>query len=146
MNKGLIASMLALVALLALLTGCGGGDEETLTKAEYVRKGNAICGKWQQARGNLFRKMNQEVKPPVTQAKKEAVILTILKPYGTAVEELADLSLPEGDEKQAEKAVTAMEESYDQARANPGTLMSSSQPFSVANELADDYGLTECTV
>jgi hypothetical protein len=146
-NKGRIASILGLVLLVILVvSGCGGGDEESLTKSEYVRKGNAICGKWQQARGDVFRKLNQELKPPVTQAKKEKAVLLVLSPYETAVEELAELSFPEKEGQKAEEVVEAMEDGVSQAKANPGTLMSSTLPFAKSNQLADDFGLTECTV
>lgn len=146
MTKGLVAFIVALLALgVVLLSGCGGGsDEESLTKAEYVRKGNAICGKWQQARGDMFRSINQELKPPVTQKKKEDVILQLLAPYETATEGLAELPLPDGAEKEAEAVVTAMEDGLAQAKANPGTLVSSNVPFAKSNELAEDFGLTEC--
>jgi hypothetical protein len=127
-----------------LISGCGGSDEETITKAEYVRKGNAICGKWQQARGEMFQKVNQELKPPVTQKEKEDVVLRLLAPYGTATEDLAEVPLPDGAEEEAEAVVTAMEDGLAQAKANPGTLISSNVPFAKSNELAEDFGLTEC--
>jgi hypothetical protein len=144
-NKGRMAIAVAFIALAASwVAGCGGGNDETLTKAEYVRQGNAICGKWQQARGDMFQSINQELKPPVTQKKKEDVILQLLAPYGTATEGLAELPLPDGAEKEAEAVVTAMEDGLAQAKANPGTLISSNVPFAKSNELAEDFGLTEC--
>jgi hypothetical protein len=148
-KKGLSASLIALAVLAALSLsafGCGGGDEESLTKTEYVRKGNTICGKWQQARGNLFQELNQKIKPPITQAKKEKATLLILEPFETATEELADLPLPAGSEEKAEEVVQAMEDGISQGKANPGTLLSSTLPFEKANKLAEGYGLTECTV
>jgi hypothetical protein len=143
-----MASVMALLLAAAMLGGCGSssgsGDDESLTKAEYVRKGNAICGKWQQARGVLFSKFTKELQPPVTQAEREKAILKILEPYETATKDLAGLPLPKGDEKKAEAVVSAMEEAGSQAKKNPSVLLRSSTVFEKPNELVEDYGLKEC--
>lgn len=148
MNKGAIGSIVGLAILLALLTvGCGGGgSDETVTKADFVRQGNAVCGKWQQARGQAFREVNSKFKPPVTQAKREKAILFVLEPYEDAFEGLKELEPPAGEEEKVEAIIDAMEEGWNQAKANPGTLVSSSAPFSKANKLTEEYGLKECGV
>jgi hypothetical protein len=135
--------LILLVGLLA--SGCGSSGGESLTKEDYVRKANAICGKWQQERGQAFREVSSKFKPPVTQAKREKAILFVLEPYGEATEALAELSPPKGEEKEVEAIVTAMEDAFAQAEANPGTLISSSAPFNKPNKLATEYGLKECT-
>ena len=142
MSKGAIGSIVGLAVLVALLAaGCGSsGGEESLSKQDFVRKANAICGKWQQERGERFREASSKFKPPVTQAKREKAILLVLAPYGKAAESVAELPPPEGEEEKVEAISTAMEEAYAQAQANPGTLISSSAPFNKANELAEDYG------
>lgn len=140
---GAVVGLVLLVGLLA--AGCGGSSEESLTKDDFVRKANAICGKWQQERGRAFREVSTKFKPPVTQAKREKAILFVLEPYGEAVEGLAELPPPKGEEKQVEAMITAMEDAFAQAEANPGTLISSSAPFNKPNKLAEDYGLKECT-
>jgi len=146
-NKGAIGSIVGLAILVALLVaGCGGGGGETVTKSDFVRQGNAICGKWQQARGQAFREVNSKFKPPVTQAKREKAILFVLEPYGDAIEGLKELEPPAGEEEKVEAIIDAMEEGWNQAKANPGTLVSSSAPFSKANKLTEEYGLKECGV
>jgi hypothetical protein len=141
-RKSLILILAALAAVAVF--GCGGGGEESLTKADYVRQGNAICGKWQQARGALFGKFNKTLSPPVTKAKREKAILMILKPYEVAAQDLGELSPPDGEEAKAEAVVAAMEEAATEAKANPAALLRSSAVFEKPNELADDYGLKEC--
>lgn len=144
-NKGAIGSLvgLAVVAVL-LVAGCGGGEE--VTKADFVRQGNAVCGKWQQARGNRFREAGTRFKPPVTQAKREKAILFILEPYGDTIEGLKELDPPAGEEKKVEAMIKAAEEAWEQGTANPGTLISSSAGFKKSNELFEEYGLKECKV
>jgi hypothetical protein len=145
-NKGRKIVIVVLAALAAFMAfGCGGGgDEESLTKAEYVRKGNAICGKWQQARGALFGKFNKQLGPSVTKAKREKAILMILKPYETASLDLAELPPPEGEEKKVQAITAAMEAAFTEAKENPATLLRSSAVFEKPNTLAEDYGLKEC--
>jgi len=146
-NKGAIGSIVGLAILVALLVvGCGGGSDETVTKSDFVRQGNAICGKWQQARGQAFREVNSKFKPPVTQAKREEAILFVLEPYEDAIEGLKELDPPAGEEEEVEAIIDAMEEGFNQAKANPGTLVSSSAPFSKGNKLTEEYGLKECGV
>lgn len=146
MSKGRKSSIMVLAAFAAafIAIGCGGEDEEALTKVEYVRKGNAICGKWQQARGALFGKFNKQLGPSVTKAKREKAILVILKPYETATQDLAELPLPDGEEKKVEAITAAMEAAFTEAKKNPAALLRSSAVFEKPNTLAEDYGLKEC--
>jgi hypothetical protein len=145
-NKGAIGSIVGLAILAALLVaGCGGSDE-TVTKTDFIRQGNAVCGKWQQARGNRFREVNSKFKPPVTQAKREKAILYVVEPYGDAIEGLKELDPPAGEEEKVEAIIKAMEEGLNQAEANPGSLISSNTAFSKSNKLTKEYGLKECGV
>ena len=56
------AALLAIVALAAFGAGCGddedsgdsGSSGETLTKAEYLEQGNAICAKYNRQLDDLF--------------------------------------------------------------------------------------------
>lgn len=147
-SKGAIGSILGLAVVAVLMAaGCGGGgSDETVTKADFVRQGNAICGKWQQARGKAFQEVSAKFKPPVTQAKKEKAVLLILQPYEDAIEGLKELDPPQGEEEKVEAMIEAMEEGWEQGQANPGTLLSSEAPFVKANKLVEEYGLKECKV
>lgn len=147
-NKGAIGSIVGLAVLVAFLAvGCGsGGSGETVTKADFVRQGNAVCGKWQQARGDAFREVNSKFKPPVTQTKREKAILFVLEPYGDAIEGLKELDPPAGEEAKVEAMIDAAEEAFAQAKADPGSLISSGAAFSKSNQLFESYGLKECKV
>lgn len=146
-NKGAIGSIVGLAVLAALLMmGCGGGSDETVTKSDFVRQGNTVCGKWQQARGDAFREVNSKFKPPVTQAKREKAILFVLEPYGDAIEGLKELDPPAGEEEKVEGMINAMEEAFDRAQADPGSLVSSGTAFNKSNQLVESYGLKECKV
>ena len=146
-SKGAIGAIVGLAVMAVLfVAGCGGGSDETVTKTDFVRQGNTVCGKWQQARGRIFREQGQKFKPPITQAKQEKVILTVLQPYETALQGLKELDPPKGEEEKVEAIIEAIEDGVNQAKANPGTLISSDAPFSKSNKLAEAYGLKECKV
>lgn len=135
--------MLAVV----FLASCGsGGGGETVTKADFVRQGNAICGKWQQARTKLFSEITQKLKPPITQAKQEKAILLILQPYEDALQGLKELDPPAGDEAKVEEMIGAIENGVAQAHADPAAQISSGVAFNKSNRLLEDYGLKECMV
>jgi hypothetical protein len=147
-SKGAIGSIVGLAVLVVLVAvGCGGGgSDETVTKADFVRQGNAVCGKWQQARSSAFSEINQKFKPPITQAKREEAILFILKPYNDAIQGLKELEPPAGEEEKVEAMIKSMEEGWAQGQADPGSLISSGVAFNKSNKLLDEYGLKECIV
>jgi hypothetical protein len=147
-SKGAIGSIVGLAVLVALVAaGCGGGgSDETVTKADFVRQGNAVCGKWQQARTKRFAEVNQKFKPPATQAKREKAILIILAPYEDAIQGLKELEPPAGEEEKVEAMIKAMEEGWNQAKADPGSLISNGVAFNKSNKLFEEYGLKECRV
>jgi len=147
-SKGAIGSIVGLAVLVALVAaGCGGGgSDETVTKADFVRQGNAICGKWQQARTAAFSELSQKFKPPVTQAKREEAVLFILKPYGESIQGLNELDPPAGEEAKVEAMIKAMEEGFAQAKADPSSVISGTVAFKKSNKLVEEYGLKECKV
>lgn len=136
------------VLAVVFLSACGGGDSDSdsLTKADFVRKGNAICGKWQQARGTRFSEVSTQFKPPITDAKREKAVLFVLEPYEEAIEGLSELSPPAGEEKKIEAMIEAMEEAMARTKADPRSATTSGIAFRKSNELVEDYGLKECKV
>jgi hypothetical protein len=130
-----------------LMAGCGGGgSDEAMTKSDFVKEGNAICGKWQKARSTRFNEVGTRFKPPVTQAKREKAILFVLEPYEDALQGLNELEPPAGEEQKVEAMIKAAEDALAQGQASPGTLLSSSAAFNKSNELFEKYGLKECRV
>lgn len=153
MSKGVLGSILCLLAALSLLfAGCGGGDDETtssLTRAQFLKQGNAICKKSEEEKGKALRALVAKLDPnkPITQERKEQLVLTvILPPYEQTTEDLKGLGTPEGDEEEVEAIIKAMEEAAKESRADPGVAVTSVRQFEDANKMATDYGLTSCIV
>jgi hypothetical protein len=146
---GLIACILAALSL--LFAGCGGGDDETssLTKAQFVKQGNALCKKAEEEKGKAIKSLVAKLNPRAqfTMERKEQLVVTIiLPPYEQTTEDLQNLGAPEGDEEKVEAIVKAREEAAKKTKADPGVAVTSTREFVDANKLATDYGLTSCLI
>lgn len=149
MKKGtfLAVSGLLIIVLLAV-AGCGGGDDDELTKAEFVKQGNAACKESKTEQQQLFQTVSKSIKPSeVTKADQEKLVTEVLiPPYEKNIETLDDLGAPAGDEEEVEAIIKAMESSIDKVEANPLVALRTTLQFAGANSLAAKYGLTDCVV
>lgn len=125
--------------------GCGGsGDSEPLKRTAFVEEANGICVEAEEARkqGTDDLLDGDEVDPS---EEAEVVSEALVAPVQTMTDELADLSPPKGDEKQVEAIVAAFEGGVAKVEADP-VGSEAETPFAEANELALEYGLTDCTI
>jgi hypothetical protein len=133
---------------MALVAGCGGDDDSSasLTKAQFVRKGNAICAESEVERIKAMEAAGSKFGPsesPADQQKK--LLLASMPSYEKAVSGLDELGAPEGDEKKADAIIEAMEEAVEASKADPEEVLTSGVvPFKKANRLLEDYGLSKC--
>jgi hypothetical protein len=142
-------------ALALVAAGCGGDDDDTsttasLTKAEFLKQGNAICAAGNQKIDAGFEEYikkhdigrNEEPTPAQMEELAETVLLPQIKEQ---VEGVKSLPAPSGDEADVEAIVTAAEEAIEKAEDDPASIATEgSGPFGKANALARDYGLTVC--
>jgi uncharacterized Zn finger protein len=159
-SKPFIALLAALAAISMIVAGCGGGDDSTdstassdssgLTKAEFLKQGNAICAKGEKELNEEFEKFAEEEnlsenKPPTEAQLAKATEEFFLPIIKEQVEGVAALSPPAGEEQQVDKVVSAAEAAIEEAEEDPGSLANEKEdPFAEANELATEYGLTKC--
>lgn len=152
MSKGVMGSILVLVAAAALLavSGCGGGgSSSSVTKAQYVKQVNKTCKEEEEKRfGELMakgQKLEEEARGKAisTKAKEEALV-SLLPPYEKMVEDLREVEAPEGDEEELEAIYDAMDEAAQSVKANPGTALVSDVAFKQAAKKAEAYGLKGC--
>jgi len=156
-SKPFIALLAAFAAISMIVAGCGSSDDSTdstssssLTKAEFLKQGNAICAKGEKELNEEFEEFAEEEnlsenkQPTEAQLTKatEEVFLPIIKGQ---VEGIRDLGAPSGEEEQVEEVVTAAEEALEKGEEDPASLANEKEdPFAEANKLANDYGLTKC--
>jgi hypothetical protein len=137
--------VLLVFALLAV--GCGSSDSKELSKAEFVKQGNAICTQATKARDKALTELIQNANPGTSQEdlRKEAAD-KVMPFYEGAAEDIGDLSAPKGSEAKAEALVDAMEEAAAKVRANPQLAATGNQPFRKADQVAESLGLEDCTI
>jgi hypothetical protein len=158
MRKFRIIALLLGAAIVGLLAvGCGSSDSTTgssdegsLTKAEFVKQGNAICAQGSKdlnAEFEEFTKENgiSETKAPPKDVQEEAVEEILIPSVSRQIDEVKALGTPEGDEGEVEELIAAEEEVVEEAEENPLALLEGgSAKEKEANKLATDYGLTVC--
>ncbi|HKF81555.1 MAG TPA: hypothetical protein VKB23_01185 [Solirubrobacterales bacterium] len=156
MNKASLAAVAALIALGALIAGCGGGDDTTgdetvtLTKAEFIKQGDAICREGNEEIEKGFEGYAEENdlpqnKEPSTEQGIEITETVILPNVQQQAEEIRELGAPEGDEDQVDELLTSLEDAVAEGEDDPEALFSGdTDPFADVNQLANDYGFQVC--
>jgi len=155
LNKALLAAIAVLVALAALVAGCGGGDSTTdetvtLTKTEFIKQGDAICKEGNEEISEGFEEYAEENdlpqnKEPSTEQGIEITETVILPNIQQQAEEIRELGAPEGDEDQVDELLTSLEDAVAEGEDDPELLFKgNTDPFAEVNELAKDYGFKVC--
>jgi hypothetical protein len=150
-----LAVIAALVALALIVAGCGDSDDSTtdstasLTKAEFVKQGNAVCAAGNKELDEGFedfaqeRKLSQDKEP--SKAEFEEVAEDVLIPgVSKQIQGLRALGTPEGDEGEADRLLTGAEEALEEIEADPSLISEEGDPFADVNKEAREYGLTTC--
>lgn len=153
MNRASLSALAVLVALAALVAGCGGGSDTTdsatvtLTKTEFVKQGDAICevaNEGNQAEAEEFAKDNGfELEKASKEQLEEAVGAVLVPSLEKQAEELDALGAPKGDEKQVEEIIVALEDATGEIEDDP-SLVFKAKTLQKANQLAEAYGFKVC--
>jgi hypothetical protein len=174
-SKQLLALGVAFAVLAIIVGGCGGGDgnsetgggsgsestsesssksTSSLSKAEFVKKGNAICAKGEKEVEEGVEKFGKEnnlseKRPPSAKQVGQLVEKVLLPTVRRQLDEIRALGIPSGDEKEVEAIFAAVEEGIEKTEEDPSVfteegLGPSSGPFAKANKLSREYGLTVC--
>jgi len=147
-RKAFLAIGLA-IALVAI-TGCGGGDdggEETLTKVEFIERGDEICSKAEERsepEAEEFAEENGFDLEKATNGELEEAIVEVLVPaLNQQAEEIDALGAPEGDEEEIDAIVVALQDGAAEVEDDP-SLVFEDEPLKEASQLARDYGFEAC--
>jgi hypothetical protein len=155
-SKRVIALLAALAALALIVAGCGGGSDSTestssLTKAEFVKKGNTLCAKGSKEIEEGFEKFGKEhgfskEKEPSKAELEEAVETVLIPKIRKEIESIRALGTPAEEGAEAEAVLDAAEEALEKGEEDPNLMLKeeSAGPFAKANELAREFGLSKC--
>jgi hypothetical protein len=144
--------LLALACSLGL-SACGGSSDDqndstvTLSKASFIKKGDAICEKTDEAQADALQAYGKKnPNGPANKAEQEQLIVDIgLGPIRVEAEELAELGAPEGQEQAIEAIITGIETATDKAEEDPAsTIKAAGNPYNAVNKLAREFGFIVC--
>lgn len=154
-HRGLTAIIASLAVIALVAAGCGGGNNNgggsvtgstSLTKAEFISKGDAICEKGEKKFPAEMEAFAQEhkVTKRISQALGEEATQTVLVPSLQAqADQLARLGAPSGEEDEVEAIVGGLQGVLAEAEDDPSVIESAGQLAEVAN-LAKSYGFEVC--
>jgi hypothetical protein len=157
-SKSLFALMAAVAALAIIVAGCGGGSDSSssgastssLTKAEFLKQGNAICAKGNEeieegfeawVKENHLKQSQKPTEAQLAQVSEEVLIPQVRK----EIDGIRALGLPSEGGEDADEVLKAAEKGLEEGEEDPIVLThESGTSFAEANKLAREYGLTKC--
>ena len=142
--KKLALTLLGTLAVALLASGCGGGDDDSISKDEFLQKGNAICAKGNQELDQAANEVFSAGQQPTPEQVTTFVNEDLLPNVEGQISDLRDLGIPEGDEDQVNAILDAADEGVEKTKADPASGFEGADPFAEANKLARDYGLVAC--
>ena len=141
------AAVLAIAAI-----GCGSGGDSTeaaLTKAQFIKRGDAICTAAQAKKTKAVQAWGEK---PANKGKtladwslkelSQVYSSVALPPIKEAADELAALSPPAGD-AQAQKLVKALDSAVESVEEKPIRAIKDA-PYASADRMAQAYGFKVC--
>jgi hypothetical protein len=122
--------------------GDGGNDDGgSLTKAQYIQQGDAICQKVPTAYQGLFEQLPKAQQENPRQSVPKAAI----PPLKTAIGEFETLGAPAGEDAKAAEIIAAFEKAIAGLEQNPmGELAGPNSSFAEFSELTQQYGFQVC--
>ena len=148
MGKGIFIAAVVLVVLFAAVGCGGGGGVTTVSESEYKSQVTLVCNEAEQKLQELITSLKQEYqeRPQKAEARYQAEnLLKLIGLYEETTEELADIGVPEDNEKEAEDLIHAREESAAEVQASPlGTRDAFQVVFRDANDILKKLEANGC--
>jgi hypothetical protein len=158
-NRLIALAALALAIVLAG-AGCGGGSGDgdataesvaagSLSKAEFIEKGDEICTKAgeqsQSEFADFVKENNITAKKGPSEAQFGEVGETILIPLlQQQLDELRALGAPKGDEAEIKALLEAIEASLEEVEKEPAVASSLETLLAAPDKLSQEYGFKVC--
>lgn len=151
-----LAALAVLLLIVTLAAGCGssssgsGNGAPSLTKAEFIKQGDAICARGQEKFAGEVEAFTKKKKlnpsGPLSKAQQEELIRAVFVPSLQAqADELEKLGVPSGEEDQADALVEELHGALSEAEDDPSVLIGPPSGSLVkAAALAKQYGFKVC--
>jgi hypothetical protein len=139
--------------------GCGTSDSGggstgsrlplSLTKAQFLKKANAICSRGNEEMARLDVAAWERYNPdgrPITDAVSDKVALALLPAREKELRRIRALGPPQGDEQYVDRMLDAWQEGIRRGREDHSSLRAGDTDFAFyeAYSMGLDYGLVEC--
>lgn len=139
-----------------VVAGCGSSSNSSstettaaITKAEFVKQGNAVCVKGekaQEAEINAYAKkhgFNENQEP--TKAQNVELVETVLAPnIQSQIDGVKALGAPSGEEQQVNSALELSQQTLEKIEASPELAFGKENAFAAAGKQLHALGLKEC--
>jgi hypothetical protein len=133
----------AILAVGVVVVGCG-GDDDTLTKAQFIQQADAICKKGNKqidaAAKNVFTTKQHPTKAQLTEFSTGTLIPNIQG----QVDDVRALNEPSEDEDQVNAFLDSAQSELDKGKQDP-LYMTTDKSFSETNKLGKAYGFKVCS-
>lgn len=120
-------------------TAADDGTPAGVTKAQYIKRADAICGRASKRQEQLYRQL---AKTQISRPK--FVERGIVAPLESELAQLKELPPPVSDGASAKQYLRALASGLEQLKANPTSLFRGEGMFLPANELAAHFGFEVC--
>jgi len=149
LSKRPIALLAGVLAVALVAAGCGGGSSAPLTKAELIKEGNAVCSNGSEqikTEAAEFLKENHINRREVlgTAQYRELTETVVTPTLQQETEEIRALGAPNGEEKEVNALLDALEQGIKNAEKYPNDIFKRAEALAEANKKANEYGLKEC--
>jgi hypothetical protein len=147
---GLAVAAILTVGLVLAACGSSSSSNSTsttaaLTKAEFLKQGNAICAKGNKATNKLGNQIFPSKNAKPTQAQKTQFENALITNVQGQINGVKALGAPAGDSAKVNAIVNSAQAALDSIKKDPSILFTSkSDPFAKSNKLTNAYGLTAC--
>jgi hypothetical protein len=172
MSKAIAVSVVAPLALLLLIAGCGGGSDATtasnasqttassesgepLTRAEFIKQGDAICQKADDATYLEARRYSEAHAKELSKfepipREEKLIRLFVLPNVVKEARGLEALPAPKKDSEQIESFIEGIEVALKKAKKNPyaveGEVGYGENPFHDIDIRFREYGFQVCSI
>jgi hypothetical protein len=152
-KPGWIVSIAAVLVAGLAVAGCGSSSSSSssststvaITKAAFLKQGNAICKKGNQQINAEGKKVFSKNKKPTQAQMTQFATATLIPNIQAQISGVKALGAPKGDEAQVNAIVVSAQSALDKGKKNPTLLVSNnSNLFKHSNQLTSAYGLTAC--
>ena len=147
-------ALLLTCAVAGFAIGCGddddngnGGGGESLSKAEYIKRGDQICREGDREIQREGRSRFGDLQERPSRDELVGFIEDVVIPnIEGQISDLRDLPPPEGDEDTVNAIYDRADESIEAVKENPEGAVAegADNPFAEANKLGRDYGFKAC--